>query len=138
MSANTHLSAAGCQLALNALLDVLNGTGTVQVYTGTQPASCDVAVGVQVLLATLALSATAFAAAASASPGATKTANAITSATAVAGGTATWFRAFKSDGTTAVIDGSCGTATADMILSSTTITTNDTVTCTSWVASMAK
>ena len=87
MSANTHLSIASWNLALNAALDVLN-SGFLEIYTGTQPATPDTALSGNTLLATPCLSATAF----GASSGATKTANAITSATAEATGTATFFR----------------------------------------------
>jgi hypothetical protein len=36
-------------------------------------------------------------------------------------GTATFFRAFKADGTTAVYDGSVGTSSADLVIDSTAI-----------------
>lgn len=134
MAANTHLSIASWNLGLNAALDVLNG-GFIEIYdsTGTgQPATPDVAVTTQVKLAKLSLNATAF----GASSGGTKTANAITSSAALATGTATWFRAFKSDDTTAVIDGSCGTAGTDLVLNDVAITTGGTVQVTSWTVSM--
>jgi hypothetical protein len=48
--------------------------------------------------------------------------SAITSDTAAdATGTATFFRAFKADGTTAVYDGSVGTSNADLVIDSTAI-----------------
>ena len=133
MSTNLHLSAVGVNAALDTVLNNLNG-GTIKLYTGTQPANCDTAVSSQTLLASLALSATAFAAASAG----VKTANAITSATAGATGTATWFRAFKSDGTTAVIDGSVGTSGADLNLPTTTINSGDTVSISSWTVSFAE
>ena len=131
MAANTHLSIASWNLALNAGIDVLN-SGFMQIYTGTQPATPDTAITSQTLLATLTLSATAF----GASSAGTKTANAITSGTAVATGTATWFRAFKSDDSTAVIDGSVGTSVADLNLNDTAITSGGSVSVTSWTVSM--
>lgn len=130
MAANTHLSIASWNLALNAGIDVLNG-GFLELYTGTQPATPDTALSGNTLLATLALSATAF----GASSSATKTANAITSATAAATGTATFFRAYKSDATTAVIDGSVGTSGADLNLNTTSIVTGATVSVSSWTVS---
>ena len=133
MSTNLHLSAVGVDAALDTVLNALNG-GTIKLYTGTQPANCDTAVSSQTLLASLALSATAFAAASAG----TKTANAITSATAGATGTAMWFRAFKSDGTTAVIDGSVGTSGADLNLPTTSINSGDTVSISSWTVSFAE
>ena len=135
MAANTHLSLASWNLALNAALDVLNG-GFLDIYdsTGTgQPATPDVAVTTQVKLAHCPLNATAFGAASSG----TKTANAITSGTGLAVGTATWFRAYKSDGVTAVIDGSAGVAadSADLTLNDKAITIGGTVPITSWTIS---
>lgn len=131
MAANTHVSIASWNLALDAALNVLNG-GFLDIYDGAQPATPDVAVGAQNKLAHLPLSATAFGAASSG----TKTANAITNGSGLTSSTATWFRAYKSDGTTAVIDGSCGTSNADLILNDTAITTGGTVSVTSWTVSM--
>lgn len=131
MAANPHLSIASWNLALNAALDVLNG-GFIEIYNGSQPATPDVAVSSQTKLAKLSLSATAF----GASSGGTKTANAITSAAALATGTASWFRLFKSDDTTAVFDGSVGTSAADLILTTTAIQVNGTVAVSSLTISM--
>jgi len=134
VAANTHLSVASWNLALDSALNVLNG-GFIDIYdsTGTgQPATPDVAVTTQVKLVHCPLNATAF----GASSGGTKTANAITSGTGLAVGTATWFRAYKSDDTTAVIDGSCGTSGTDMILNDTAITIGGTVPVTAWTVSM--
>jgi len=134
MAANTHLSLASWNLALNAALDVENG-GFLDIYdsTGTgQPATPDVAVTTQVKLATLALSATAYGAAVSG----VKTANAITSGTGLAVGTGTWGRFYKSDHTTAVHDCSVGTSAADINLNDVAITIGGTVSVTSYTVSM--
>jgi hypothetical protein len=131
MAANTHASIAAWNAALNAILATLN-SGFIELYTGSQPATPDVAVSSQTLLATLPLSATAFASAS----GGTATANAITNASAAATGTATWFRAYKSDGVTAVIDGSVGTSGCDLNLNDVALTTGGTVSITSWTVSM--
>jgi hypothetical protein len=135
MAANTHLTTASWDLALNAALDVLNGGGFLEIYDSTgagQPATPNVVVTTQVKLAKLTLASTAF----GASSGGTKTAGAIGSVAALATGTATWFRAFKSDDTTAVIDGSCGTSGTDLILNDVAITSGGTVSCSSWTVSM--
>jgi hypothetical protein len=132
---NTHLSLASWNLALNAALDTPCNGGFLEIYdsTGTgQPATPDVAVTTQVKLAKLPLNATAFGAAA----GGTKTANAISNGVGLAAGTATWFRVFKSDDATAVIDGSCGTAGTDLVLNDTAITVGGTVQVTSYTVSM--
>lgn len=99
----------------------LANSGKLRIYdsTGTgQPATADTAVTTQVLLAELTMNATAFGAAALG----VATANAITSdASADATGTATWFRLLKSDGTTVILDGSVGSASADLILNTVSI-----------------
>lgn len=99
-------------------LAVLLNSGTIKIYTGSQPATPETAAS-GTLLGTLTFGATAF----GASSGGVITANAITSdTTADATGTAGWFRALKSDGTTAVLDGSVGTSGADLNLNSVAIT----------------
>src|SRR5216684_293743 len=77
--------------------------GKIKLYSGTVPANANASLGAAVLLATLTFSATS----APASSGGVMTANAITSDTnAAATGTASFFRATKSDGTTVVMQGS--------------------------------
>jgi len=123
------ISTASKNLGLNAQLDVLN-SGFLRIYSGTRPATPDTALSGNTLLAELTFGATAFAAA----TGGTKTANAIGSDTSAdATGTATFFRAFKSDGTTAVVDGTVGTSGTDAIINSTSIVSATTVACTSMV-----
>lgn len=117
MALNTRLSVANRNAQLDAMRTRLN-TGYLRIYDGTQPADPDTAITTQVLLAELRLNATAFAAAS----GGVITANAITSDTdADATGTATWYRCFQSDGTTAEIDGSVGTAASNLVMASTSI-----------------
>lgn len=134
MAADTNLSVAAWNAALNAALALLNG-GSLAVYdsTGTgQPATPDVAVTTQVRLATLPLSATAFG---SASAG-TAAANAITSGSGLAVGAATWARFYASDGATAVLDCSVGTGAADIVLNDAAITVGGTVSVTAYTVSM--
>jgi hypothetical protein len=77
-------------------------------------------VGAQVKLARLTFGNPAFGAAVAG----VAAANAITADSAAdATGTATWFRALKSDGT-AVLDGSVGTATSNLILNTVSIVAN--------------
>lgn len=105
MALNTRLSTDGRDVQLNALGPLLNN-GYIRIYDGTQPATPNTAVSTQVLLAELRWGATAFG---TSSGGGPITANAITQdSSADATGTATWFRALKSDGTTAEMDGSVG------------------------------
>jgi hypothetical protein len=134
MAANAHLSLASWNLALDSAMNVVN-SGFLDIYdsTGTgQPATPDVAVTTQVKLAHLPLSATAF----GASAAGVKTANAVTSGTGLAVGTATWFRIYKSDGTTAVLDGSAGASATDLVLNDAAVTVGGTVQATSLTVSM--
>jgi hypothetical protein len=133
MAKNTQktnlLANAEADLGITPLLN----SGLLRIYDGTQPATGDTAITTQVLLATLTFNAT-FAPAAVAG---VLTANAITSAAAVASGTATWFRACKSDGT-AVFDGSVGTSSANCILNSVAIAASATVACSAFTFTIAK
>jgi pyruvate/2-oxoacid:ferredoxin oxidoreductase beta subunit len=121
MANNPFLSDAAAKAAADAACALCNG-GTIQIRSGAQPANANAA-ATGTLLVTLTFSATAFAAAVAN----VATANAIGSANAVASGTAAWFRALKSDGTTVVFDGSVGTSGADLNLSSTAITSGGNV-----------
>ena len=132
MAANTHLSIASWNLALNAALDTPLSSGTIEIYDGSQPATPDVAVTSQNLLATMTIGSTAFGAAS----GGTQTANAITSGVAGATGTASWFRCYKTGGAVAVLDGSVGTSGCDMTIATTAIVSGATVACTAWTVSM--
>jgi len=116
MATNPFLSDAAAKAAADAVCALANG-GTIQIRTGSQPANANAA-ATGTLLVTLTFAATAFGAASSSG---VASANAIGAANAVAAGTASWFRAYKSDGTTAVFDGSVGTSAADLILSSVAI-----------------
>lgn len=121
MAANTIIGTAGRNAALDAFTALLNG-GTVEIYDGTQPAGPGTAITTQNKLVTLTLNATAF----GASAAGVATANAITSGTAIATGTATWAR-WKSSGGTAHMDCSVGSSGCDLNLSTATINSGNTV-----------
>ena len=94
-------------LAVNAEADALTALlagGKVNFYSGVQPATGDTALSANTLLAAPTLGTPAFPAAVAG----VLTANAITAATAVATGKATFVRTFRSDGTTAVMDQTVG------------------------------
>ncbi len=123
MARNPQLSNSAASAAADAVCVQLN-SGYLRIYSGTQPATANTAITSQVLLSTLRWNASAFG---SASNG-VATAGTITSDSAAAAtGTASWFRAFKSDGTTVMFDGSVGTTGADLNLSTTAIVQNATV-----------
>lgn len=102
---------------LDQITSALGASALLRLYSGTQPTNPDSALSGNTLLAEQACSAT-FAAAAS---GGVLTANAITAdSSADATGTATWGTLCKADGTR-IIDFSVGTASADLILNTTSI-----------------
>ena len=113
---------------LDALTTRVGTSALLRVYNGTRPANVGTAITSQTLLVALTCNASAFAAAAS---GGVLTANAITNGTAAAAGTASWFRLFQSNGTTAIMDGDVSTAGADLNLNNTSIATSQTVSVTS-------
>ncbi len=128
MALNTQVATNAVNAEADALATLLN-TGYLRIYSGTQAADANTAIGAQVLLAELRFGATAFGAAVAG----VITANAITAdSSANATGTAAWFRCLKSDGTTAVIDGSVGTGTHNLVLATTTITALQVVSCSSF------
>lgn len=116
----------------NAKLDAIKAdfdSGYLRIYDGAQPAGPDTALSGQTLLAELRFGATAFPAAVAG----VLTANPITSdASANATGTATWFRCLKSDGVTALHDGTVGTAAANAIVATTSIVAAAQIDCSSF------
>ncbi len=134
MATEPKFSNAAVNAKADALTALLND-GFLRIYDGTKPATADTAVGAQALLAELRFNATAFGAAVAG----VATANAITSdASANATGTATWFRALKSDGTSAMVDGTVGTSGADLNLNSVAIQVGAQVSVTSFVYTESK
>lgn len=121
--------------AVNAFTALCN-SGFIKIYTGTQPALNGAVTGT--LLATMTFSATAFPTATASGGTVTATANAITSGTAGNTGTAGYFALVKSDGTTIVATGSVGTSGADLNLNTLTITSGNTVSCSSFLVTMAE
>jgi hypothetical protein len=103
------------------------GTGAlIKLYTGTQPANANTGLSGNTLLVTLTIAGSF-----GTDSNGTLTFNTVSNGTAVAAGTATFFRIYKSDGTTVVMDGSVGTSSANLVLNTTTIAINDTVAITS-------
>lgn len=101
----------------DALSDLADN-GYLRIYDGTQPATADTAISTQVLLAELRFNATA----APAASNGVLTFNAITQdSNANNTGTASWFRALKSDGSTALFDGAVGTSGSDINIATTAI-----------------
>lgn len=126
MAKATTLSNATVQGEGDALVALLSN-GYLRIYSGTQAATADTAIGAQVLLAELRFGTPA--------AGATPTSgiitmNAITSdSDADNTGTAAWFRCLKSDGATGVLDGTADIAgnSPNLVLSTTSIVQHATV-----------
>ena len=134
MAANPKFANVTVNAEADAIARLLD-SGVLKLYTGTQPATADTALGAQVLLGTLTFSATS----APAAVAGVLTFSAITSDTSAdATGTATWFRALKSDTTTTVMDGSVGTASADLILNAVAIVTGAQLDITSLTLTVSK
>lgn len=134
MALNQKLSNVAVNAGVDNMLALLNN-GYLRIYDGAQPTDADTAIGAQVKLAELRFGATAFGGAAAG----VATANAITDDSAAdATGTASWFRALKSDGTTVIMDGSVGTSGANLNLNSTAIQANARVSVTSMTYTLSK
>ena len=108
---------------LDAITSQAGASAKLRFYNGTRPATGGTAT---TLLAELTCNATAFAPAASTGSGGVLTLNSITSATASAGGTATWFRIVTSGGTF-VVDGDVGTSGSDLNMSAVVFTSGATI-----------
>jgi hypothetical protein len=139
MAANPMISMAAAIAALNAVTALLNvgGAGKIEIWSGTPPTALGGS-DAGTKLSTLPLSSTSFPTAVDGSTNglATATANTITSDTNAANsGTAQYFRAYANGGT-AVIQGTVGTSSADMILNTTAIVAGSTVAITSWVVTL--
>ena len=118
----------------DALSDLADN-GYIRIYDGTQPATADTAISSQVLLAELRFNADA---APSAVDG-VLTFNAITQdSNANNTGTASWFRALKSDGSTVLFDGTVGVSGSDLNIATTAIVAGAIVGVTSFVYTVSK
>lgn len=107
----------------------LGNNALLRIYSGTRPANVAAALSGNTLLAELTLGAPA----APAASNGVLTFNAITQdASADNTGTATFFRIFQSNGTTAVIDGDVGTSGSDLNLNTTAIVSGGPVQVTSF------
>lgn len=115
---------------MDALTTRVGASGLLRIYSGSLPANVAASIGAATLLAELTLNATF----AGASSSGTITLNSITSdSSADATGTAAWFRIWKSDGTTGILQGTV-TATGgggDLTLNTTSISSGGTVAVTS-------
>lgn len=122
MASNLKYSNGTRDAQQNGLITYAGSGAIIRIYDGTQPANANTAITTQTLLVSLPISGSF-----GTDSNGTITLSAVTSASAVATGTASFFRIVKSDGTTVVMDGSVGTSNADMILNTTAIANTQTV-----------
>jgi hypothetical protein len=137
--ANFTIASLAARAMMDALTTYAGNSGKLRIYNGTVPTNVDTALSGNTQLAELTMNATSFPA--STDPGTTArlTANAITSdSSADATGTASFWRLYKSDGTTQVLQGNAGTSAAELILNTTSITLGSTVSVTSFTIDLPK
>jgi hypothetical protein len=103
--------------AFQVRTDIGSGAATIKLYSGTQPVDANTGLSGNTLLATFTLDDPAFG---TASGGVITLATVPRATTGAAAGTATWFRMESSDPFT-ICDGDVGTASATLVLNTTTI-----------------
>lgn len=130
---NPKLSNLAVNAEIDALTALLDGGGTLEIRSGTQPATADTAPPDGQLLATLTFGTPAF----GAGVNGVATANAIGSALGVATGTATWYRA-KTAGSATVTDGSIATSNANLIFNAVSVVVGVNVSVDSMVLTASK
>lgn len=126
MASNLKYSNGTRDAQQQGLITYAGSAAIIHIYSGTQPANANTAISTQTLLVALNVSGSF-----GTDSNGTITLSSVTSATAVATGTASFFRITKSDNSTVVMDGSVGTSGTDMILDNTSIATGQTVSITS-------
>jgi len=131
----TRIPTAARNAAANAvvlLADAGPAAGTIQIRTGAQPATADLA-ATGTLLATLTMADPSFAAAVAGVN--TMDTTPVLTTTGVAAGTAGWFRMLDSNGLT-VMDGAVATSGAELNMNTTTISIGVTVEITAGTVTM--
>lgn len=127
MTISYTTAAANAKLDGTGLNSYIGNGAKLRIYSGSVPANADASIGAATLLAELTCG-TPFGTVASK----VLTAGSITAdSSADATGTASFFRIYKSDGTTAVVQGTVGTSGADLNLNSTSIVATASVSVTS-------
>jgi hypothetical protein len=122
MASNLKYSNGTRDAQQNGLISYAGSGSIIRIYAGSQPANANTAITSQTLLVPLVISGTF-----GTDSNGTITLSTVTNGTAVATGTASFFRIVKTDGVTVVMDGSVGTSSADMNLNNTSIASGQTV-----------
>lgn len=106
----------------NGLITYAGSNALINIYAGAQPANANTAISGQTLLVTLTVSGSF-----GTDSNGTITLSSVANGTAVATGTAAFFRITQSNGSTVVMDGSVDTSDADLVLNNTSIATGQVV-----------
>lgn len=104
------------------LITYAGSNALFNLYSGSQPANANTAITSQVLLVSMPISGVF-----GTDVNGTLTLSAVTETNAVGSGTASFFRIFKSDGTSVIMDGSVGLSGADLILNTVDIAAGQSV-----------
>jgi hypothetical protein len=136
MAADPRITNAVASAACDAVVGSIDtgGAGTLRIYDGTIPTNADTAVGAQNILSEHTMSATAFGAA---SDGVATAAAIGSDTSANTTGTAAWFRITSGAGTT-IMDGTVGTAAADLIVNTVSFVSGANVDIDSFTVTMPK
>ena len=132
MALNLNLGDAHVNAQADALNALYNG-GKLRIYSGTQAATADTAIGAQVKLVEFTLPSPCF----GTSVAGVVTANAITDVVALVPGEAAWYRVVKADGA-GLQDGTVGTSGCNLTIDSTTIVAGVTQRINSWSHAVPK
>lgn len=133
MAVNLKCADAHVNAQADALNALYNG-GKLRLYTGTQAATADTAIGAQVKVVEFTLPTPCF----GASAAGVVTANAITDVVGLTLGDAAFYRVVKADGTTSLQDGSVGTSGANLNMDAVTIVAGVTQHINSWSHTVTK
>jgi hypothetical protein len=126
MASNLKYSNGTRDAQQQGLITYAGSGAIIHIYEGTQPANANTAISGQTLLVSLTISGSF-----GTDSDGTITLSSVTNGTAVATGTAQFFRITKSDNSTVIMDGSVATSGADMNLNNTSINSGQTVSITS-------
>lgn len=126
MASNLKYSNGTRDAQQNGLITYAGTGAIISIYTGTQPANANTALSGNTKLVDLIIAGSF-----GTDSNGTLTFSTVSSGIALATGTATFFRITQSNGTTVVMDGSVGTSGADMNITTTSISTGQTVSITS-------
>ena len=126
MASNLKYSNGTRNAQQQGLITYAGSGAIIHIYEGTQPTNANTAISGQTLLVSLTVTGSF-----GTDTDGTITLSSVANGTAVATGTAQFFRITKSDNSTVVMDGSVGTSGCDMNLNNTSIASTQVVSITS-------